>query len=176
MSFVKYAVVLVMLTASTLACGQTLQAVVPIANYPQAIAVNNFTDRVYILEESANQVTEIDGVTYAATTIPLGNNQQSSLNGALAINPFTNTIYAVDGVNNHLSIINGATHAVTQVTTGNAPVAVAVNAFTNTIYVANESDSTLTVVNGFTLATSTLTAGNGPVSYTHLTLPTKRIV
>jgi DNA-binding beta-propeller fold protein YncE len=136
MSFAKYAIA-ILLISSNCSFGQTLLATVPVASYPQAIAVNTFTDRVYVIEESANQVTEIDGSTYAATSISLGTNTQASLNGALAIDPFTNTIYAVDGVNNHLSVINGATHQVVQVSTGNGPDAVAVNPFTNTIYVAN---------------------------------------
>src|SRR5499427_4582538 len=92
---------------ATFCIGQSLLTCVPIGNHPQALAVNAFTNRIYVLEESANQVTEIDGLTNAAVTIPLGTNSESSLNGALAINPITNTIYAVDGVNNHLSIIDG---------------------------------------------------------------------
>jgi len=116
---------------------QSLLATVPVANYPQAIAMNPFTNRVYALEEPANQITEIDGTTNSATTISLGVNSQKSLNGAIAINSFTNKIYIVDGVNNHLSVLDGATRAVAQVTIGNAPVAVAVNLYTNTIDVVN---------------------------------------
>jgi YVTN family beta-propeller protein len=160
----KLAARLIFSLIASFSFGQSLITAVPIANYPQALAVNAFTNRVYVLEESANQVTEIDGLTNAAVTIPLGTNSQSSLNGALAINPITNTIYAVDGVNNHLSIIDGATRVVTQIIVGNAPVAVSVNPSTNTIYVANEVDNTVTVVNGKTLATSTVAVGTGPTA------------
>ena len=65
---------------------QTLQVNIPLANYPQAVALNPFTDKVYVISEPTNQVTEIDGVTNAATTISLGTNQQEALDGALAIN------------------------------------------------------------------------------------------
>jgi DNA-binding beta-propeller fold protein YncE len=68
---------------------QSLLATVPVANYPQAIAMNPFTDRVYALEEPVNQITEIDGATNSATTISLGVTSQKSLNGAIAINSFT---------------------------------------------------------------------------------------
>ena len=147
---------------TTVSFGQTLLTTIPVPDYPQAMAINTFTDRVYVLEESANQVTEIDGSTHAGVAIPLGKNSISSLNGALAINPFTNKIYAVDGVNNHLSIIDGPTHAVTQINVGNAPVALALNPVTNTIYVVNQSDNTVSVIDGTTLATTTIPVGAGP--------------
>jgi DNA-binding beta-propeller fold protein YncE len=51
---------------------QTVQATVPVTNYPQAIALNPFTDKVYVINEPTNQVTEIDGVTNAATTARWG--------------------------------------------------------------------------------------------------------
>jgi YVTN family beta-propeller protein len=137
MTFSKYAIAAAMLLAAAYSSSQTVLATVPVANYPQGIAVNTFTNHVYVIEESANQVTDIDGLTDTAATIPLGTNSQGSLNGALAVNPLTNKIYAVDGVNNHLSVIDGATRTVTQVQVGNAPVAVAVNRNKNMVYVAN---------------------------------------
>src|ERR1700747_3498304 len=74
----KLAARLIFSLIATFSFGQSLITAVPIANYPQALAVNAFTNRVYVLEESANQVTEIDGLTNAAVTIPLGTNSQSS--------------------------------------------------------------------------------------------------
>ena len=53
------------------AFAQSLLATVPEYDYPQAMAVNTFTDRVYVLQESANVVTEIDGLTNSAVKIPL---------------------------------------------------------------------------------------------------------
>ena len=85
--------------ADGLSSAQSLLATVAVADYPQAMALNSFTDRIYTIEESANQITEIDGVTNSAT-ISLGATSPS-LNGAIAVKPFTNTIYATDGVTNH---------------------------------------------------------------------------
>src|SRR5690349_9552848 len=124
---------------------QKFHGTVSVGSYPEAITVNPFTDRIYTIDEPANEVTEIDGVTNAAIKIPLGANDQKSLDGALAVNPFTNKIYAVDGVNNHLAVIDGATRAVKLVSTGNTAYAVAVNPYTNRIYVANYGDGTVTV-------------------------------
>ena len=126
-----------MLLFSPVLIAQTLLGNILVGSHPQAVAVNPYTDRIYVIDEPSNQITEIDGVTNITTAIPLGANQQESLNGALAINPFTNKIYAVDGVNNHLAVIDGATRAVTMVTTGTCPYAVAVNPYTNKIYVVN---------------------------------------
>ena len=53
------------------ALGQSLVATIPEFDYPQAMAVNTFTDRVYVLQESTNVVTEIDGLTNSAVKIPL---------------------------------------------------------------------------------------------------------
>ena len=129
-------------------------ASIPVGSHPQAIAVNAFTDRIYTIDEPSDQITEIDGVTDVATSIPLGVNAQQSLNGQLAINPFTNKIYAVDGVNNHLNIIDGPTRALTQIPTGASPYAIALNPYTNKIYVANFNDGTKTIVDGATLINS----------------------
>jgi DNA-binding beta-propeller fold protein YncE len=101
MSAIRLAVLDIVLTAPNL-LAQSLLSTVPVANYPQAIAVNPFTNRVYTLEEPANQITELDATTGSIATISLGANSQKSLNGALAIDFFNNKIYAVDGVNNHL--------------------------------------------------------------------------
>src|SRR5713101_1863621 len=133
MSWLAAIVVAVLLIIPNVAA-QSLLATVPVANYPQAMALNPFTDRIYTIEEPANQITEIDGATNSATTISLGATSSQSLNGAIAVNPFTDTIYTADGVNNHLTVLDGATRALAQVTVGNAPVAVAVNPYTNRIY------------------------------------------
>ena len=69
MSFAKYAIAAAVLLAAAYSSSQTLLASVPVANYPQAIAVNTFTNRVYVIEESTNQVTEIDGLTDTAASI-----------------------------------------------------------------------------------------------------------
>ena len=69
MSFAKYAIAAAVLLAAAYSFSQTLLASVPVANYPQAIAVNTFTNRVYVIEESTNQVTEIDGLTDTAASI-----------------------------------------------------------------------------------------------------------
>src|SRR5262249_22299907 len=90
------------LFAVSTALGQNLLATIPEFDYPQALAVNTTTDRVYVLQESANVVTEIDGLTNSAVKIPLPPVAQQSLNGAIAINQFTNKIYLVDGVNNKM--------------------------------------------------------------------------
>ena len=38
---------------------QTLQVNIPLANYPQAVALNPFTDKVYVISEPTNQVQRL---------------------------------------------------------------------------------------------------------------------
>ena len=56
--------------------GQSLQTTVHTGNYPQAITVNPFTDRLYTIDEPANEITIIDGVTNTTSTVSLGTNPQ----------------------------------------------------------------------------------------------------
>jgi DNA-binding beta-propeller fold protein YncE len=71
MSLTKYAFAAAMLLTAAYSTGQILLTTVPVGTYPQAIALNTFTNRVYVIEEPVNQVTEIDGLTDTAVTIPL---------------------------------------------------------------------------------------------------------
>jgi len=81
---------------------QTVATSFPVPGYPQALAANTFTNHVYALSESADQVTDFDATSSLATYISLPAMPQSSLNGATAIDPFTNIVFHADGVNNQL--------------------------------------------------------------------------
>jgi hypothetical protein len=51
MPFAKYAIAGAVLLAAAYSSSQTFLASVPVPDYPQAIAVNPFTNRVYVIEE-----------------------------------------------------------------------------------------------------------------------------
>jgi len=117
---------------------------------PQAVAVNQNTNKIYVAipDDSAltgnGSVTIIDGATNAISTVKDPN---ASYPARLAVDSVTNTIYVTNsGCQNDacthpgsVTIINGATNAVTTVIDPNAsaPNAVAVNPTTNKIYVVN---------------------------------------
>jgi YVTN family beta-propeller protein len=119
---------------------------------PYSAVVNPVTNTIYVLNQTSNSVSVIDGATNTVTaTIPTGN-----LPYGLAVNPVTNTIYVGNSLSSNVTVINGATNAVTAtVATGTSPNYIGVNTVTNTIYVVDEGDNNVKVING---ATNTVTA------------------
>ena len=129
--------------------------VVPVGTYPNAVAVNQVTNKIYVANGDGT-VTVIDGATNSTISVTTGTGNQ-----AIAINPATNKIYVVNYNYNSVTVIDGATNSTTQVTTGKGPQAVAVNPATNQIYVANSLDGTVTVIDGATNNTATVATGSG---------------
>jgi YVTN family beta-propeller protein len=128
---------------------------------PQAVAVNPSTNKIYVANSGSNNVTVIDGATFATTTVT-----DSSAIGpaAVAVNPLTNQIYVANLNSNDLTVIAGATNSTSTVPTGAGPQAVAVNPVTDKIYVANHGGNSVTVIDGATNSASTVPAGTGPAA------------
>ena len=101
---------------------------------PMAVAVNETTNKAYVVNHNSNSVTVIDGKTRTAVaTIPTGAGPEG-----IAVNPVTNRIYVANSGENSVTVIDGATDTViATVRTGSYCQAVAVNPVTNRIYVAN---------------------------------------
>jgi YVTN family beta-propeller protein len=81
-------------------------------------------NRIYVANFNSNDVTVIDGATYAViATIPVGTNP----NG-VGVNPLTNRIFVTNQDDNTVSVINGVTNTViATVPVGAHPFAVGVN-------------------------------------------------
>jgi DNA-binding beta-propeller fold protein YncE len=141
----------------------------PNVRYPQAIAVNPATNRIYVANSDWG-VTVIDGNTDATVTVVDPNASNSA---DVAVNVSTNKIYVANmgqyhvGMRGNVTVIDGATNATTTVTDPGAvtPSAIAVNPKTNRIYVANQilafnepNRGNVTVIDGATNATTTVTA------------------
>ena len=137
----------------------------PNAVAPQAVAVNQTTNKIYVPNgnDSAlgnGDVTIIDGATNALSTVK----DPNALNPhALAVDSVTNTIYVANTGNNpgSVTVINGATNAVTTVIDPNAahPAFLAINPTTNKIYVVNYGVNfagNVTVIDGGATPTSHL--------------------
>lgn len=124
-----------------------------------AVAVNESTNKAYIVNHDSNTVTVIDGKSRAAiASIPTGTAPE-----ALAVNPVTNRIYVANAANNSITVIDGATGTVIDtVRTGSNCNAVAVNATTNKIYVTNNFGHSITVIDGVTNEAITVRVGQGP--------------
>ncbi len=127
---------------------------------PVAIAVDSVTNMIYVVNESSNSVTVINGAINATTTVNVGNAPI-----AVAVNPITNMVYVANigvGSGKINILIDGATNSTTTLTVGTDPEAIAINPITNMIYVACYGSNNVIVINGATNATSTISVGNGP--------------
>jgi len=144
---------------------QAVVATVPVGTGPVAVAVNSVTNQIYVLNQTSENVTVIDGATNNTTTVPVGPNPVD-----IAVNSVTNQIYVLDQTSNDVTVIDGATNITTAVAVGMHPVHLAVNPVTNQIYVVNECGSTaacssigsVTVIDGATNNTTTVAAGRLP--------------
>jgi DNA-binding beta-propeller fold protein YncE len=140
-------------------------ATVTVGSGPDALAVNETTDTIYVTNYSDGTVSVINGATCNATTrsgcgrtpptIPVGDNPKG-----VAVDEATDTVYVTNSADGTVSIINGATCNAT-VTTGCAqrpptvdvgiePFGVAVEGATDTVYVADAGTSTVSVIDGGT--------------------------
>ena len=95
---------------------------------PMAAAVNETTNRIYVVNYGSSNVTVIDGRTHRPiATVAVGLWPQQ-----LAINPTTNRIYVVNTHANSVSVIDGRTNIVAATTpTDKGPWAAAVDAVAN---------------------------------------------
>ncbi len=114
---------------------------------PMAAAVNEVTNRIYVVNYASSDVTVIDGASnrpIATVTVGLWPQQ-------IAINTETNMIYVVNTHANSVSVIDGRTNTVAAtVPADKGPWALAVNPVSDMIYVANRLSDKVTVIDGRT--------------------------
>ncbi len=127
---------------------------------PHGIAVNPFTNKIYVANNDGGNVTVIDGNTNAITTVDVGARPET-----IAVNTVTNRIYVVNDGSASVTVIDGATNATTDVLVPPAPYAVAVNSVTNKIYVTSPGFSIVTVIDGATNETTLVNDPNAKSSY-----------
>ncbi len=142
-----------------LARAQTVSQNIGTGQQPMAVAVNETTNKAYIVSHNSNTVTVVDGKTRTAiATIQTGVGPE-----AIAINRLTNRVYVANAAESSVTVIDGATHTVAAtVRTGSNCNALAVNPTTNKIYVANNFGHSVTVIDGETNAAATAQVGQGP--------------
>jgi len=116
-------------------------------NTPIAAAVNDITNRVYVVNYGSSDVTVIDG----ASNRPIATVKVGLWPQQIAINTKTNRIYVVNTHANSVSVIDGRTNTVAAtVAAEKAPWAVAVDPVANMVYVANRLSDKVTVIDGRT--------------------------
>jgi YVTN family beta-propeller protein len=142
-----------------LAQAQTVSQNIGTGQQPMAVAVNETTNKAYIVNHNSNTVTVVDGKTRTAiATIKTGAGPES-----IAINRLTNRVYVANAAESSVTVIDGASDTVAAtVRTGSNCNALAVNPTTNKIYVANNFGHSVTVIDGETNAATTVPVGQGP--------------
>jgi len=130
--------------------GTTLPGI-SVGNAPHGIAVDPFTDMIYVTNQESDSVSVINGKSQSAVIkdIPVG-----TFPHVVAVNPITNRIYVtnwgtIDVNSNIVSVIDGKTNQiVAEIHTGKSPHSVVVDPYTNRAYVTNEDDNTISVIDG----------------------------
>jgi YVTN family beta-propeller protein len=145
------------MAASLSAVAQTLITTVAAGAYPEAVAVNFATNKIYVVNQNSNNMTVIDGATYNTNTVLTG-----AAPDAVAVNSATNKIYVANADSNSVTVVDGATNETTTLAVGSYPFAIAVNAVTNRIYIANQSSNNVTVIDGGTNLSTSVAVGSRP--------------
>ncbi len=155
------------------------------ATMPAAIGLNPVTNRIYVADTNAREVTVIDGAT-KETTARVGLGVRAGILQKVAVNPASNRIYVVEGSqfggvggpgpfvpvireSGDVAVIDGTSNATAVVHVGGTVQAVAavgqvwgapaVNPVTNKIYVG--TDAGVVAIDGATNATATVHAAAG---------------
>jgi YVTN family beta-propeller protein len=110
---------------------------IPLAAEPYQAVVNPATNQLYVVTTQPNVVAVIDGVTYNATYVPVGDSASSSQT-SLGINPATNKIYVANS-DGTITVIDGATNATTTFyVDANLNHDLSVDSINNRVYITSE--------------------------------------
>jgi YVTN family beta-propeller protein len=145
-------------------CGQAA-ATVNVGTAPFALAIDQLTNTIYVVNRHDNTVSVIDGLACNGTdTSGCGQTPPTVAVGSgplgVAIDQRTDSVYVSNGGTNTVSVIDGATCNATQtagcgqtpatVTVGNGPYSIDVDQRTGAVYVDNLGDSTMSLIDGDT--------------------------
>jgi len=118
-----------------------------VGTYPDGVAVNPVTKKIYVRDEFSNTVSVISGTSNTVeSTITVG-----SFPYGVAINPFDSRVYVTNRGSNTVSVIDGSTNTkLHNITVQNSPVGIALNPSANWIYVTNINSNTVSIIDGIT--------------------------
>jgi len=121
--------------------------VVPGFSYPNDVAVNTTTHRVYVSGRDDNRLTMFDGVSLAVlNSVPVG--QQP---WGVAVNPATNKVYVANFASGNLHVLDASTLAVLRVIwVGPNPTFVRINEGTNRVFVVTYGNNSVVILDGAT--------------------------
>lgn len=115
---------------------------------PDAVAVDEAANRIYVANYVGDTVTILDGTTlHQIATVPVGHHPQ-----ALAVDQQRHRVFVANTHSNSVTVIDGTTNrAIATVPAGRNPYAVAVDPASGHVYVANYGSQPLTKLDLSTL-------------------------
>jgi YVTN family beta-propeller protein len=162
--------------STSFGCGSAWPTVTT-GSFPQAVAIDQATDTIYVANLDDNTVSVINGATCNATqhsgcgqtpaTVTVGTDPDG-----IAVDQVTDTVYVanfnngarhgtvsvIDGKTCNATVTTGCSKTPATITVGSGPASDAVDQATDTVYVTDANDNTLSVINGVT-CNATVTTG-----------------
>jgi DNA-binding beta-propeller fold protein YncE len=115
-----------------------------VGSYPDHVAVNPQTNKIYVAFQIPGNLAVVDGATLSSTLVPAGDFEND-----IAIDELRNQIYVADPTGDQLVIIDGQSNAVRTVGgTGSYLWRIAVNPLTNEIFAVNLISQDATIFSG----------------------------
>ena len=118
-------------------------------SYPNDVAVNPTTHRVYVSGRNDNRLTMIDGVSLAVIkSVPVG---QQPWGVAVNPNPAINKVYVANFASGTIHVLNATTlEEAKEIWVGPNPTFVRVNDVTNQVFVVTYGNNSVVVLDGVT--------------------------
>jgi YVTN family beta-propeller protein len=162
-----------MLTAVP-AIGQQLIATIPVGTGPVGSAVDSGTNQIYVLNQTASTVMDIDGgANQVIHTVSVGSTPSSGAINTITKKGYVPNTGTAGSPGNTVTVVDLVTFNPSTLTVGYGPSTTAVNSATNKIYVTNQcgtdptcsltTNGTVSVIDGATNSViATITAGTQP--------------
>ena len=117
---------------------------IKVGKQPIAIAVDPFTDTVYVANFDDNSVSAISRLN----NTEIGRIAVGDRPNAISVDPFTSKIYVANYGDNSVSVINGLNNTeISRIKVGDRPSAIGFDQNTSKLYVANFNDNSVSVIN-----------------------------
>lgn len=117
---------------------------IKVGKQPIAIAVDPFTDTVYVANFDDNSVSAISRLN----NTEIGRIAVGDRPNAISVDPFTSKIYVANYGDNSVSVINGLNNTeISRIKVGDRPSAIGFDQNTSKLYVANFDDNSVSVIN-----------------------------
>lgn len=168
------------LAVATVAGAQTVKSTIALSGFPEGIAVNYGTNRIYVALPSFGDPSDSVAVIDGKSDSVIGTISIPPIGYVATADPLRDLIYIGgcyqdENGNNFckVAVIDGRTNKVTQVipvttTEGNGIQGITVDPLTGTVYVSNASDNVINVIQclGKTQVSSISLGGESPVGVT----------